>query len=295
MRLLKKALEVLGILSLAIVAAIAGYVWWTHPKRPVDGLFVREAGAGVYKFRDVARGRALSPSEADEHARKVLAGMTLREKVLQMSGDTWLWDLVALVSVEQWKYNDRPILAGADRRLAIPPIAFADGPRGVVLGHSTCFPSAMLRGASWDRALQRRIGDAIAKEIRAQGGNLWGGVCVNLLRHPSWGRAQETLGEDPFLLGELAVPAVEAVQSHNVMACAKHFALNSIEETRTKVDVRVDERTLREVYLPHFKRLADADVASLMSAYNKVNGTTAARTAACCGTSSSRSGAGAAS
>ena len=97
-------------------------------------------------------------------------------------------------------------------------------------------------------------------------------MCVNLLRHPSWGRAQETLGEDPYLLGELAVPAVEAVQAHNVMACAKHFALNSIEETRTKVDVRVDERTLREVYLPHFKRLAEADVASFMSAYNKVNG-----------------------
>ncbi len=65
---------------------------------------------------------------------------------------------------------------------------------------------------------------------------------------------------------------MEAVQSHNVMGCAKHYALNSIEETRTRVDARVDERTLREVYLPHFKRLADADVASFMSAYNKVNG-----------------------
>jgi beta-glucosidase len=97
-------------------------------------------------------------------------------------------------------------------------------------------------------------------------------VCVNLLRHPSWGRAQETLGEDPYLLGEMSIPEVEAVQAHNVMACAKHFALNSIEETRTRVDVRVDERTLREVYLPQFRRLAEADVASFMSAYNKVNG-----------------------
>ena len=112
----------------------------------------------------------------------------------------------------------------------------------------------------------------VGKEIRAQGGTLWGGVCVNLLRHPSWGRAQETLGEDPYLLGELSVASVEAVQAHNVMGCAKHYALNSIEETRTKVDVRVDERTLREVYLPHFERLAEANVASFMSAYNKVNG-----------------------
>jgi beta-glucosidase len=271
-RLLAKVLKVLGLLLLAFVAVAAALVWWTHPKRPVDGVLVREAGAGVYKFRDVARGRALSERETDEHAGKILAAMTLQQKVLQMSGDAWLWEMFALLTIERFKYNDRPIAAGADRRLAIPPIAFADGPRGVVLGHSTCFPSAMLRGASWDRALQRRVGDAIAKEIRAQGGNLWGGMCVNLLRHPSWGRAQETLGEDPYLLAELAVPAVEAVQAHNVMATAKHFALNSIEETRTRVDVRADERTLREVYLPHFKRLADADVAAFMSAYNKLNG-----------------------
>ncbi len=65
------------------------------------------------------------------------------------------------------------------------------------MNHSTCFPTAMARAASWDRALQRRVGDVVAEEIRAQGGTLWGGVCVNLLRHPSWGRAQETLGEDP--------------------------------------------------------------------------------------------------
>ena len=198
--------------------------------------------------------------------------MTLQQKVLQMSGDSSLWDMLKLVTVEKGKYNDTPIAAGADTRLAIPPIGFADGPRGVVLNHSTAFPVAMARGASWDRDLQRRFGDVVGKEIRAQGGTLWGGVCVNLLRHPSWGRAQETLGEDPYLLGELSVASVEAVQAHNVMGCAKHYALNSIEETRTRVDARVDERTLREVYLPHFKRLADADVASFMSAYNKVNG-----------------------
>jgi beta-glucosidase len=226
------------------------------------------SGAPAFRFRDVPKGRALSERELEENVTKLLAGMTLEEKVRQMSGDLGVWDIVKMV----FKYNDRPIPAGADGRLGIPPIGFSDGPRGVVLNHSTCFPSAMLRGASWDRALQRRIGDAIAKEIRAQGGTLWGGLCVNLLRHPSWGRAQETLGEDPYLLGELAAPALEAVQAHNVMATAKHFALNSIEETRNTVDVRVDERTLREVYLPHFEKLARADVAAFMSGYNKVNG-----------------------
>lgn len=272
MRVLKKILKALGALLLFVVALAAFLLWWTHPKRPVSGSFVSEAGAGTFKLTDIPRGRVLSGEEVDGHARKLLAEMTLQQKVLQMSGDSSLWDVLKLITVEKGKYNDTPITAGADTRLAIPPIGFSDGPRGVVMNHSTAFPVAMARGASWDRDLQRRFGDVVGKEIRAQGGTLWGGVCVNLLRHPSWGRAQETLGEDPYLLGELSVASVEAVQAHNVMGCAKHYALNSIEETRTKVDARVDERTLREVYLPHFKRLADADVASFMSAYNKVNG-----------------------
>ena len=272
MRILKKILKVVGGLLLLLVALVAFLLWWTHPKRPVAGAFVREAGAGVFKFTDIPKGRVMSREEVDGYAAKLLGEMTLQQKVLQMSGDSSWWDLIKLVTIEKGKYNDYPITAGADTRLAIPPIGFSDGPRGVVMNHSTAFPVAMVRGASWDRELQRRFGDVVGKEIRAQGGNLWGGVCVNLLRHPSWGRAQETLGEDPYLLGELSVVSMRAVQAHNVMACAKHYALNSIEETRTKVNVRVDERTLREVYLPHVKRLADADVASFMSAYNKVNG-----------------------
>ena len=272
MRIVRTILKLVAALLLAAVAATAFLLWWTYPKRPVSGLFVRVAGPGVFKFSDIPRGRALSAAEIEAYARRLLGEMTLQEKVLQMSGDSSIWDLVKMLTIEKGKYNDYPITAGALKRLAIPPIAFSDGPRGVVLNHSTCFPSAMARAASWDRELQRRVGDAVGREIRAQGGNLWGGACVNVLRHPSWGRAQETLGEDPYLLGEMAVPELQAVQAHNVMGCAKHFALNSIEQTRNQVDVRVDERTLREVYLPQFKRLADADVASFMTAYNKVNG-----------------------
>jgi beta-glucosidase len=272
MRTTRKILKALGALGLVLVVLAALLLSWSDPKRPVSGPFVREAGPSTFKFTDVPRGRALDRAEVEGYARRILAEMTLGQKVLQMSGDSSPWDLARLVTIEMGKYNDRAIPAGRDTRLAIPPIGFSDGPRGVVMGHSTAFPVAMARGASWDRDLQRRFGDVVGKEIRAQGGTLWGGACVNLLRHPSWGRAQETLGEDPYLLGELSVPSVEAVQAHNVMGCAKHYALNSIEETRTEVDVRVDERTLREVYLPHFKRLADADVASFMSAYNQVNG-----------------------
>jgi beta-glucosidase len=263
---------VLTVLALLIAVAVLLVLWFGNRKRAVDGLFVREAGPGVFKFTDIPKGRVLSAGEIDAYAHRLLGEMSLEQKVLQMSGDSTVWDVLKLITIDRGKYNDEAIPAGEDRRLAIPPLTFTDGPHGVVMRHSTCFPSAMLRAASWDRELQRRFGDVIAKESRAQGADFWAGLCVNLLRHPSWGRAQETLGEDPYLLGELGLPVMEAVQRHNVMACAKHFALNSIEETRMNVDVRVDERTLREVYLPHFERLVKAGVASVMSAYNKVNG-----------------------
>ena len=109
--------------------------------------------------------------------------------------------------------------------------------------------------------------------MRANKTNYAATPCINLLRHPGWGRAQETYGEDPWLLGEFGLAAVKAIEKHNVMACPKHFALNSIENSRWKIDVSVDERTLREVYLPHFKKVIQkGKPASLMSAYNQVRG-----------------------
>jgi beta-glucosidase len=271
-RALRWFVTAIGALLVVLIAGLALFIWLSYPKLSTDSIFVRPAGHGVFTFADIPRGQELTPQQIDQYAEKLLSEMTLKEKVHQMSGDTWLWDLVRLLTVEKGKYNDHAILAGNNRRLAIPPLAFSDGPRGVVMHHSTCFPAAMARGASWDLDLQRRVGDAIGQEIRAQGGNFYGGLCINLLRHPAWGRAQETYGEDPFLLGEMAVALMQGVQRHNVMGCAKHYAMNSIETARFKVDVRVDERTLREVYLPHFKRLVDAGVAAVMSSYNKARG-----------------------
>ena len=77
---------------------------------------------------------------------------------------------------------------------------------------ATTFPVSMARGATWDVALEERIGQAIGRELRALGGNLFGGVCINLLRHPAWGRAQETYGEDPYHLGELGAALTRGVQ-----------------------------------------------------------------------------------
>jgi beta-glucosidase len=262
---------VLGVVALAFVV-FSAWAWWTHPKRATDNIFVRRGGPEVFKLSDVPRDHELSEAQVEGFVDRVLAEMTIEEKVDQMSGDTWVWDLVRFLTIEGQKYNDRPIAAGRNPRLLIPPLQFSDGPRGVSMNHSTAFPVAMARAASFDRKLEARIGDAIGQELRAQGANLYGGPCLNLLRHPGWGRAQETYGEDPYLLGEMAASLVAGVQRHNVMATAKHFALNSIEESRHTVDVRVEERALREVYLPHFERVVRAGVASVMSAYNRVNG-----------------------
>jgi beta-glucosidase len=269
-------LKGLATVAALVCTAFLLLAWFGHPKFSTDNIFIRPAGTGVFKMSDIPRGRALNTQQLDQYAGRLLAEMTLTEKVHQMSGDTWLWDMTKLLTVETLKYNDSPILAGRNRRLQIPAIAFSDGPRGVVLHHSTCFPAAMARGASWDLDLERRVGDAMGQEIRAQNGNLYGGLCLNLLRHPGWGRAQETFGEDPYLLGEMAVATIEGVQRNNVMACAKHYAMNSIEQMRTKLSVNTDERTLREVYLPHFKRAVDGGAAAVMSSYNRVRGDYAA-------------------
>lgn len=205
----------------------------------------------------------------DAAANRLLAQLTGDERLGLLDGDGDFWP--GVIAFYTSGYNTEPIVAGAVPRLGIPGVRFSDGPRGAVIGHSTCFPVSMARGASWDIDLEQRIGEAIGAEIRAQGGNLFAGVCVNLLRHPAWGRAQETYGEDPLLLGELGAALTRGSQRH-VMACVKHFACNSMENARFTVDVTVDEATLHEVYLPHFKRVIDEGVASVMSAYNSVNG-----------------------
>lgn len=204
----------------------------------------------------------------DERARALLSRMSPAQKLAVVSGDTPFWPGVTEMLTE---YNVRPWPAGALPELGLAGVQFTDGPRGVALGASTCFPVSMARGATWDPALEARVGDVIGVEARAQGANLIGSVCVNLLRHPAWGRAQETYGEDPLHLGAMGASLTRGLQRH-VMACVKHFACNSIEDSRYYVDVEVDERTLHEVYLPHFKDCVDAGAASVMSAYNKVNG-----------------------
>ncbi len=205
-------------------------------------------------------------------AKEIVGRMTLEEKVYLMSGNLTVQDMIE-DDKKGLHYNEVPYEAGGNQRLGVPAMSFVDGPRGVVSGkNSTCFPVSMGRGATFDKELEERIGKAIGKEIRANGGNLFGGVCINLPRNPGWGRSQEVYGEDSFHLGAMGSSLVKGVQSENVIACVKHYAFNSMENARFTVNVKADKRTEREVYLAHFKDAIDAGAACVMSAYNKYQG-----------------------
>ncbi len=171
-------------------------------------------------------------------------------------------------------YNVVPYPNAENERLGVPSMRFCDGPRGVVCGNdkSTCYPVSMLRGATFNTDLEEEIGKAIGREVRAYGGNLFAGVCINLPYNPGWGRSQETYGEDAFALGQFGAALVRGVQNEYVMACLKHFAFNSMENSRFKVSIECDRRTEREVYFPHFKDCIDAGAASVMGSYNLYKG-----------------------
>ena len=234
--------------------------------------FLAAAGTGAAL---ALAGRAtgqMSADAAESRARELLGRLTLDEKLHMMAGRERGSSLLS-----GWMSaglpNSSPGMAETPGvpRLKIPGVRFADGSRGIRLTGCTAFPVAMARGATWDPALEERVGQAIGYEGRAYGANFFGGGCINLLRHPRWGRSQETFGEDPLHIGRMGAGMVRGVQQH-LMACTKHFAGNSIDTSRQYVNVEMDQRTLREIYLPHFKACVDAGTASIMSAYNRLNG-----------------------
>ena len=162
---------------------------------------------------------------------------------------------------------------------------FRDGPRGVCLaaqlpngdlGYSTAFPVPEARGSAFDMNLEDQIGVAIADEVVASGNNMLLAPVINLLRNPLWGRAQETYGEDSYVMGRLGSAFVTGGQSY-IPVCVKHYAAYNVEDGRGSNDAVMDEQTLREVYTRHFGVvIQDSGVACVMAAYNLVNQTKAA-------------------
>jgi beta-glucosidase len=194
-------------------------------------------------------------SEVERRADALLARMTLAEKLDYIGG-----------------YNDfyiRPIA-----RLKVPSLAMSDGPVGVRnYGPATTLPAGISLAASWDTALARRYGEAMGEDARARGVHFLLGPGMNIYRSPLNGRNFEYFGEDPYLAAQVAVGDIEGVQSQGVAATAKHFAANNSEWDRHHLNSVVDERTLREIYLPAFEAsVRQAHVAALMDSYNLVNG-----------------------
>lgn len=169
----------------------------------------------------------------------------------------------------------------------IPSLFMADGPHGLRkqdisssdhLGlqdsrKSVCYPTGSLNACSWDRDLIQKMGDYLGKEAAQLGVDILLGPAINIKRSPLCGRNFEYYSEDPYLAGQLASAFINGVQSNNVAACPKHFVANNQETRRKAVDTIVDKRTLKEIYLVPFESsVCDGNAWSIMSSYNKVNG-----------------------
>jgi beta-glucosidase len=195
----------------------------------------------------------------------ILAQLTLEEKAALCTGAS-MWTTAAI------------------ERLGVPAILMTDGPHGVrrspdihqIAAKSlpaTCFPTASCLAATWDRDLVRQVGEALGQEARALGVNVLLGPGLNMKRSPRCGRNFEYYSEDPFLAGELAAAFIAGVQSQGVGTSVKHFAANNQETERFRIDAIVDERTLREIYLPAFETAVKKGRPwTVMCAYNKLNG-----------------------
>ncbi|HEY3626518.1 MAG TPA: glycoside hydrolase family 3 C-terminal domain-containing protein [Terracidiphilus sp.] len=205
----------------------------------------------------------------EQRVSDLLGRMTLEEKASMLAGSGWM--------------ESMPI-----ERLGIPAIKMADGPMGVRAWYgssavtnaantpkvlSTSFPSGVAMASTWDTDLVEREGHAIGQEVKALGRDMILGPTVNINRVPLWGRNFEGYGEDPYLSARMGVAYIKGVQAEGVIPSLKHFAANNEEFERHRLDEKIDERTLHEIYLPAFKAgVQEAGVWTVMSAYEKVNG-----------------------
>ena len=202
----------------------------------------------------------------EEQIPELLAQLTLEEKCSLLSGsDFW---------------HTQPV-----ERLGIPALMVSDGPHGLrkqAVGAdemgleesvpATCFPTAAALASTWDVTLLTEIGRALAEEAKAQGVGVILGPGVNLKRSPLCGRNFEYFSEDPLLAGELAAALAAGIQSGGVGTSVKHFAANNQETDRMRTNARIDERTLREIYLSIFERIIErVRPATLMCSYNRIN------------------------
>lgn len=159
-------------------------------------------------------------------------------------------------------------------RLGIHVMRMKDGPNGVTNEkRATCFPTGITMASTWNPELIEELGAALGREAKDAGYHVILGPTVNIHRIALGGRNFESFSEDPFVAGKIGAAYTRGVQSEQVAVSVKHFATNNQEQNRHTVNSVVDERTLREIYLPAFKRIVEeADPWTIMAAYNRMNG-----------------------
>ncbi|MDX6254773.1 MAG: beta-glucosidase, partial [Frankiales bacterium] len=202
----------------------------------------------------------------------LLSAMTVAEKVsLCLGSDFWHTAAVPSAGVERILVSDGP------HGLRRQPDEVDDLGLAASLP-ATCFPTASALASSWDAGLVREVGTALGVEARTQALDVVLGPGINIKRSPLCGRNFEYLSEDPHLAGRLGAAMVQGLQSEQVGASVKHFAVNNQETDRLRVSAEVDERALREIYLPAFEYVVKtAQPWTVMCAYNRVNGTYASQ------------------
>jgi beta-glucosidase len=198
--------------------------------------------------------RTIADDGVERRAQAIVKKMTLEEKLDYIGGTG---------------YSIRAI-----PRLGLPELRMADGPLGVRnAGPSTAYAAGIALAASWDVELANQVGAMIGRDARARGIHFLLGPGVNIYRTPKGGRNFEYFGEDPLLAARMAVAYIQGMQEQGVSATVKHFVGNNSELNRYHTSAEIDERTLRELYLPAFEAaVRDAKVGAIMAAYNMVNG-----------------------
>ncbi len=206
--------------------------------------------------RTLAQPTSSGDAAVERRVEFILNQMTLEEKIDMIGG------------VDGFFIRDLP-------RLGLPRLKMADGPLGVRnFGPATTMAAGIALAATWNPDLAERVGAEIGRDARAKGVHLLLGPGVNIYRSPRNGRNFEYLGEDPYLASRIAVAYINGVQDHGVSATIKHYMGNNSEFDRHNSDSVIDERTLREIYLPVFEAaVKEAHVGAVMNSYNLVNGT----------------------
>jgi beta-glucosidase len=203
----------------------------------------------------IAQSASPSPDPIERRVDSILSQMTIEEKVDLLGG------------VDDFYVRGVP-------RLGIPRLKMADGPLGVRnYGPATTMAGGIALAATWNPALAEQVGTEIGRDARAKGVHFLLGPGVNIYRAPMNGRNFEYFGEDPFLASRIAVGYINGVQSQGVCATVKHFLGNNSEFDRHNVNAVIDERALREIYLPVFEAaVKEAHVGAIMDSYNLTNG-----------------------